>query len=171
MFASSTLFGEAFVGEGPEAAHTNLVLGRRGSPVETAWTTALASPRHGHVPFVAVIQPNLPVKPFTLFVNKAPIEAERHGILTWGAAQAGLAAGIARGVAEGLVPPTEADDLLCVAAVWVNPAAEDEELVFENQRAAAYGALRAAVAGTPAISDVLAAADAPRNPYFRTGRP
>ncbi len=169
VFASPTLFGEAFVGDGPDAAHTNLVIGRRGSPVETAWATALATPRPGHVPFVTVLRPNLPVKPVTLFVNKAAIEGDRHGTLTWGAAQAGLASGIAEAVADGLIPADEADELLCIAAVWVNPAAADEERVFGNQRDAAYRAVRAAVDGAPPVSAVVAEADDPANPYFRAG--
>ena len=81
--------GEGFVGEGANAAHINVVLGLRDGPVGTAWATALATPREGHVPFVAVAQPNMPVVPFTLFVNKAAIANDRHGELTWGAAQAG----------------------------------------------------------------------------------
>lgn len=35
-FASTALIGEAFVGAGANAAHTNVVLGRRGGPVEAA---------------------------------------------------------------------------------------------------------------------------------------
>jgi 5,6,7,8-tetrahydromethanopterin hydro-lyase len=167
VFAAPTLFGESFVGSGPEAAHTNVVLGRRGSPVEAAWAGSLAAPRQGHVPFVAVLQPGLPVRPLTLFVNKAEIATERHGMLTWGAAQAGLAAGVARAVSEGLVPRGDAEDLLLIAAVWIDPSAADEELVFANQRDAALGALRAAVRGEPRIDAVLAAADEPRNPFFR----
>src|SRR5438445_10345721 len=94
MFASTTQIGESFVGDGPDAAHINTVLGRYGGPVEVAWTTALATPRPGHAAFVAVLRPNLPVRPLTLFVNKATIAGERHGELTWGAAQAGVAAGV-----------------------------------------------------------------------------
>ncbi len=167
MFASPTLIGESFVGSGAEAAHLNVVLGRRGSPVETAWVGSLAAPREGHVPFVTVLRPGLPVKPLTLFVNKAAISGERHATLTWGAAQAGVAAGIARAVGEGLIPAAEADDVLIVAAVWVDPAADDEELVFENNRSSAYGAVRAAVGGVPAVADVVASAGEPANPFFR----
>ena len=65
------------------------MLGRKGGPVETAWATALATPRQGHVPFVVVVRPNYPVKPSTLFVNKADVRGDRHAALTWGAAQAG----------------------------------------------------------------------------------
>jgi len=170
MFASPTLIGESFIGSGGEAAHLNVVLGRRGSPVETAWAGSLAAPRAGHIPFVTVLQPGLPVKPFTLFVNKAPIESDRHGTLTWGAAQAGVAAGVALAVREGLIPTDEADDLLIIAAVWVNPTAQDEELVFQNNRESTLGAIRAAVTGQPTVAAVVAAADDPRNPYFRAGR-
>lgn len=170
MFASPTVIGESFIGTGGEAAHLNVVLGRRGSPVETAWASSLAAPRAGHIPFVTVLQPGLPVKPLTLFVNKAPIESDRHGILTWGAAQAGVAAGVAMSVREGLIPAEEADDLLIIAAVWVDPAAQDEELVFQNNRESTLGAIRAAVTAQPTVAAVVAAADAPRNPYFRAGR-
>ncbi len=53
--------GEAFVGEGAEAAHVNTVLGRRDGPVGTAWATALASPSTGHAPFVAVVRHFMPI--------------------------------------------------------------------------------------------------------------
>ncbi len=70
--------GEAFIGEGANAAHVNTVLGPRDGPVGTAWATALATPSAGHAPFVVVLQPGVPVKPFTLFVNKARIESDGH---------------------------------------------------------------------------------------------
>jgi 5,6,7,8-tetrahydromethanopterin hydro-lyase len=162
----STQFGEAFVGEGTEAAHVNTVLGAVGGPVETAWVTALATPRAGHVPFVATVQPGVAVRPFTLFVNKATVEAERHAALTWGAAQAGVAAGVMAAVAEGTLPEGEVDERLLVAAVWVNPEATDERLVFENNRQAVLEALRAGRAGRPDVAESLAARHAPFNAYY-----
>ena len=49
-FAARTLIGEGFAGSGPDAAHLNTVLGRKGGPVETAWaaphvSSAWRSPR------------------------------------------------------------------------------------------------------------------------------
>ncbi len=163
----STQIGESFVGEGAEAAHVNTVLGTVGSPVETAWVTALATPRPGHVAFVATVQPGVAVRPFTLFVNKAPVEGERHSSLTWGAAQAGVAAGVMDAVAEGTVPGAEAEALLLIAAVWVNPQAADERAVFDNNKAATLGALRAGREGRPAVADALAARHVPFNAYYR----
>jgi 5,6,7,8-tetrahydromethanopterin hydro-lyase len=160
------LIGESFVGEGAEAAHVNTVLGPRDGPVGVAWATALASPRPGNAAFVAVVRPGLPAKPLTLFVNKATIAGDEHGVLTWGAAQAGVAGGVADAVAEGVISEADADDLLLIAAVWVNPAARDAGKVYANNRAATTAALRAAAAGAPAVADVLAARDHPVNPYY-----
>jgi len=159
--------GEGFVGEGVDAAHVNTVLGPREGPVGVAWATALATPRQGHVPFVAVVQPGLAVLPMTLFVNKAAIGAGRHGDLTWGAAQAGVAGGVADAVAEGAIERAAVSELVLIAAVWVNPDAADEEAVYANNRAATLTALRNGAAGRPDLDEVLAARDEPRNPFFR----
>lgn len=161
-----TQLGESFVGEGVNAAHVNTVLGESGGPVETAWATALATPRAGHVPFVATVTPGTAVRPFTLFVNKATMENDRHAELTWGAAHAGVAAGVMEAVADGIVAAAEAAELLLIAAVWVNPQAADERLVFENNKEATLGALRAGKEGRPFVGEALSARHAPSNAYF-----
>jgi 5,6,7,8-tetrahydromethanopterin hydro-lyase len=163
----ATLIGEGFAGSGPNAAHVNTVLGRKGGPVESAWATALATPRQGHIPFVVVLRPNMPVKPATLFVNKADVRDDRHAALTWGAAQAGVAQGVLAAVADGVIAAAEVDDLVLVAAVWVDWAADDEEQVYANNLAATRDALTAAAEGRPALDDLLAVRDEPQNPFFR----
>ena len=163
-------FGEAFVGQGADAAHVNTVLGARGGPVEAAWAMALATPRQGFAAFVTVVQPGLAVKPLTLFVNKAEVVAgTEHARLTWGAAQAGVAVGVAEAVADGVISAAAVDQLLLIAAVWVDPAASDERAVYENNRAATRQALANGAAGLPALADVLAARAAPANPFLRLG--
>jgi 5,6,7,8-tetrahydromethanopterin hydro-lyase len=158
--------GEGFAGDGPNAAHVNTVLGRRDGPVGAAWATALATPTTGHAPFVVVAAPNLPVVPFTLFVNKAAVGAAAHGRLTWGAAQAG----VARGVLDAWEDAPELRDpeahLALIAAVWVDPAADDEEAVYANNAAATRAALRMGAAGGP-DRDALEAVVDPVNPFFR----
>lgn len=163
---SGVQIGESFVGEGPNAAHVNTVLGARTGPAGAAWATALAAPRAGHVPFVAVLAPGVAVKPLTLFVNKAGIESEKHGLLTWGAAQAGVAGGVADAVADGVIAQDAADDLALVAAVWVNPAADDEQVVYRNNRVATRTALANGRDRLPSIADVLAHRASPVNPFF-----
>jgi len=158
--------GEAFVGKGADAAHVNTVIGPRSGPVGTAWATALATPSSGHVPFIAVVRPNLPAKPLTLFVNKAAIAGESHASLTWGAAQAGVASGVADAVADGVIQRDSLDELVLIAAVWVDPAASDAEAVYQNNRAATRAALAAGRANEPALERVLEARGAPSNPFF-----
>jgi 5,6,7,8-tetrahydromethanopterin hydro-lyase len=167
MAARGIEIGEAFEGAGADAAHVNTVLGPREGPVGTAWATALATPSAGHAPFVCVLKPGLPAKPLTLFVNKAAIAGERHGTLTWGAAQAGVAGGVADALAEGLIAAEAADELVLIAAVWVDPAAGDAEAVYRNNRAATCRALAAGRRGEPHLDAVLAARELPENPFFR----
>jgi 5,6,7,8-tetrahydromethanopterin hydro-lyase len=161
--------GEAFVGDGVNAAHINTLLGVREGPVGTAWATALATPRAGHTPFVVVAQPNLPVKPMTLFVNKATVAAddERHARLTWGAAQAGVASGVIDAVRKSVIDGNSANELVVIAAVWVNPAADDEEAVFANNAEATLAALTNGRDNLPSLRAVLDVGE-PANPYFRT---
>jgi 5,6,7,8-tetrahydromethanopterin hydro-lyase len=159
--------GEGFAGAGAEAAHVNTVLGPRDGPAGSAFATALATPSAGHTPFLAVLRPNLPVKPPTLFVNKAALAGDAHAALTWGAAQAGVAGGVADAVAEGSVPRERLDELVLIAAVWVAPAARDAEAVYRNNRAATRAALAAGRARAPETNAVLAARAEPWNPFFR----
>ncbi|MFM8714873.1 MAG: formaldehyde-activating enzyme, partial [Actinomycetota bacterium] len=106
-----------------------------------------------------------------------------HGNLTWGAAQAGVAAGVTAHVAEQFDVARFDDALLAqlvlIVAVWVNPSANDAALVFANNRDATALALRRggnAVAHDMTIApddatvqSALAAFRAgrqPYNPYF-----
>jgi 5,6,7,8-tetrahydromethanopterin hydro-lyase len=159
--------GESFVGSGPDAAHVNTVLGPRDGPVGTAWATALATPRAGHAAFVTVLQPGLPVQPFTLFVNKATIDGDDHARMTWGPAQAGVAAGVADAVAAGTIDGGASAGLVLIAAVWVDPAAADADAVFANNREATAAALALGRAGLPAADDISAVGDAAWNPFYR----
>jgi 5,6,7,8-tetrahydromethanopterin hydro-lyase len=156
--------GESFVGTGVNAAHVNTMLGTRDGPVGVAWATALATPSVGHTPFVVVAHPGLPVQPYTLFVNKATIAGDDHASMTWGPAQAGVAAGVIDALEAEVV--TIAVDLVLVAAVWVDPKADDAEAVFANNREAIYRALVVGVSGLPAEDEVVEAKPDIWNPFF-----
>jgi 5,6,7,8-tetrahydromethanopterin hydro-lyase len=160
--------GEGFAGDGANAAHINTMLGAKDGPVGAAWATALATPRAGHTPFVVVARPNVPVKPMTLFVNKATVDPadERHARLTWGAAQAGVATGVMAAYGKGILHESEADAVVLVTAVWVNPAADDEEAVYANNAEATLAALIAGHRRAPSLSTLFDARE-PENPYFR----
>ncbi len=166
MIEFTTQIGEAFVGSGAEAAHLNTVLGAKGGPVETAWATALATPRAGHAAFLTTVRPGIPAKPMTLFVNKATLEDGAHSTMTWGPAQAGVASGVLWAVADGIIAADLVDDLVLIAAVWVNPAAADGSSVYDNNRTATRDALAAGAARTPALAEALEYRDRALNAYY-----
>jgi 5,6,7,8-tetrahydromethanopterin hydro-lyase len=163
-----TLVGEGVEGSGSSAAHVKVVLGDRNGPVGAAWTTALATPTAGHAPFLVVARPGLPVKPFTLFVNAATIAGEEHAALTWGAAQAGVAAGVVEGVRTGLVPVAVAEAGLLIASVWVDPSATlaHQDAIHANNRVATLAALDAMATGSPTVDDVLGDDGGIWNPHY-----
>lgn len=166
MAEPAVQIGESFVGSGANAAHINTVLGHRSGPVGTAWATALATPSAGHVPFMAVLQPGVPVKPVTLFVTKAAPVDDRHGEQIWGPAQAGVAGGVADALAAGVVDGQLAEDGALIVAVWVNPAADDPDEVYRNNREATLTALSNGASRRPSTEDVLAARSDVRNPFY-----
>ncbi|WP_349898966.1 formaldehyde-activating enzyme [Parafrigoribacterium soli] len=164
--ATALHIGESFVGDGVNAAHINIVLGERNGPAGAAWATALATPSAGHVPFVAVLKPSLPVKPMTLFVTKSAPVDDAHGVMIWGPAQAGVAAGVADAVADGVIPESYTDSHALIAAVWVNGGANDADEVYRNNRLATATALRNGMTGEPALDRILEARHAPSNPFY-----
>ncbi|MFM9037589.1 MAG: formaldehyde-activating enzyme [Actinomycetota bacterium] len=160
--------GEAFVGSGAEAAHINTVFGHRLGPVGSAFATALATPTTGHVPFLVVWKPDVPVAPATLFVNKAAIASERHGEITWGAAQAGVAHGVTEYMSRRFPNEDETTAFVLLTAVWVDPQASDFDLVQANNREATRRALERGESGIrPGIGrQELLDGSVPWNPYL-----
>ncbi len=155
--ALQMLIGECAHGENLNAAHVNTILGPRDGPVGAAWAAALAAPTLGHVPFIAVLQPSIAVKPFTLFVTKVTLDAVEHQNLTWGAAQAGVAAGVADTVADGSISAQQCDTDVIIASVWVNPCANDADSVYGNNREATATALRNSITRSPSLERMLEA--------------
>ena len=64
--------------------------------------------------------------------------------------------------------PEYVDSLVLIVAVWVNPSADNEEVIFANNRDATFAALQQARDAGPDIAQALAAMANPSNPYFRT---
>jgi 5,6,7,8-tetrahydromethanopterin hydro-lyase len=160
-------YAEAWAGTGANAAHLNLAVGLKGGPLEQAFLTAMALPRTGTIPFFTVLQPNWPVKPFTLFVNKADFRSEEHSRLTWGPAQAGIAEGILTAVQRGIIAPERVDDYLVIVTVWVDWNADSDEEVYQNNRDAALRAMERAFGGEPGIENLLARLGHAENPFLK----
>ncbi len=160
-----TLVGEALVGEGPEIAHIDLVIGSKGGPVEQAFVNALASPAVGHTPLLAVLEPNLPAKPYTLMVNKVTIKCASQAVLIFGPAQAAVAKAVMDCVSEGTLPAEMADDIMIIVSVFIEWDAKDKTKVYDYNYRATKLAIERAVARKPTAKEVLTGKDSAKHPF------
>lgn len=160
--------GEAWSGEVPNGSHINLVIARRGSPTAAAIAAALASPRPGHVPYLACLEPGTVVRPVTVVVNKSTLGDETLDRMTWGAAQLGIAQGVLDAVSEGLLKADDVDTLQLLVALWVDPKAHDEGRVKAANRSAMRAAIADALAdhSTAEIEALVARRESARSPYY-----
>ncbi|KAF0864495.1 formaldehyde-activating enzyme [Pseudomonas sp. LD120] len=158
--------GEGFAGPGVNAAHINILIGPRNGPAGQAFANSLASPSQGHCPFMVIAQPNLPVKPMTLYVNKAAIASELHGQATWGASQAGIAKAVLEALLDGSLPAEAEDQWAIVTANWVNPDCDDLDAVYLNNYTACRTAIRAALAGQPERARLAEEVNHISNPFY-----
>ena len=118
--------GESLVGEGNEVAHIDLIIGPRGSAAETAFATALTNNKDGFSTLLAVVAPNLLVKPATILFNKVTIKGAKQAVQIFGPAQRGVALAVADSVEDGTIPEAEAEDLFISVGVFIHWAAEDD---------------------------------------------
>lgn len=137
--------GEAWSGDRPNGSHINVVIAKRGSPTAAAIVGALAAPRPGHVPFMAVLEPGVLVRPITVVVNKVTIGPDPHGPITWGAGQLGISQGVLDAIADGVLDASVAGSIVVLVALWVEQAAADETAVRKACRAATRAALEDAL--------------------------
>ena len=103
--------GESLVGEGNEIAHIDLMVGPRGSAAESAFANALTNNKDGFSTLLAVVAPNLMVKPATILFNKVTIKGSKQAVQMFGPAQRAVAMAVADCVEDGTIPADEADDL------------------------------------------------------------
>ena len=160
-----TLVGEALVGEGPEIAHIDLLIGKKGGAVEQAFVTALASPAKGHTPLLAVLEPNLPTKPSTLMVNKVTIKNAAQAILMFGPAQAAVAKAVMDCVSDGLIPEDQAEDILIIVSVFIEWDAKDKKKVYDFNYQATKFALERAITGKPTVQEILVKKKSSKHPF------
>lgn len=160
--------GEALAGKEPEVAHIDLLIGRKDGPVGEAYARAKANPTPGHEPLVAILEPNLIVKPVTLIVPTVTIKSMRQASMVYGPAQSAVAKAVADSVADGTLPKALVEDLIIIANVFVHPAAVDRQRVYINNYKAMRHAIRKAVEGRPSAEEILENKDRAKHPYKYT---
>jgi 5,6,7,8-tetrahydromethanopterin hydro-lyase len=157
--------GESLVGDGNEVAHIDLLIGPRGSAVETAFCNALTNNKDGFTTLLAVIAPNLPTKPNTIMFNKVTIKGAKQAVQMFGPAQYAVAKAVADSVAEGIIPQEEADDLFICVGVFIHWQAEDDRKIQEYNYRAVKESIQRAVAGTPSAAEVISKRETAKHPF------
>ncbi|MCL4190235.1 MAG: formaldehyde-activating enzyme [Thermoguttaceae bacterium] len=161
----SMYIGEALAGEGNEIAHIDLLIGDKSGPVGVAFANALARQSEGHTNLLAVLTPNLAVKPATVMVTKVTIKGMKQAVQMFGPAQAAVAKAVADSVAEGVIPKAQAENLVIVCGVFIHPGAEDNKKIYDYNLEATRMAIRNAMSGKPTADEVLAGKDSAEHPF------
>jgi 5,6,7,8-tetrahydromethanopterin hydro-lyase len=157
--------GEALVGEGNEIAHIDLLIGPKTGPVGTAFANALANQSHGHTNLLAVLAPNLVCKPATVLITKVTIKGLGQAVQMFGPAQASVAKAVSDCVAAGVIPKSQADDLVIVCGVFIHPQAKDDSKIYQFNYEATKLAIERAMKGEPKIDEILAKKDTAKHPF------
>ncbi len=161
----SMYIGEALAGDGNEIAHIDLLIGNKDGPVGTAFASALATQSEGHTNLLAVLTPNLAVKPSTAMVTKVTIKGMKQAIQMFGPAQAAVAKAVADSVADGVIPKDQCEDLVIVCGVFIHPAAEEDKKIYDYNYEATKDAIANAMSGKPTADEMVAGKDTAEHPY------
>ena len=160
---TKVMVGESLVGEGNEVAHVDLLIGPRGSPVETAFCHALTNNKDGFTTLLAVIAPNLPCKPNTVLFNKVTIKGAKQAVQMFGPAQFAVAKAVQD--SDGTIPANEADDVFICVGVFIHWEANDDAKIQQYNYQAVREAIQRAVDGTPTAAEATKQRDSVKHPF------
>ena len=161
----SMFIGEALAGDGNEIAHIDLLIGNKDGPVGVAFANALARQSEGHSNLLAVLAPNLAVKPSTVMITKVTIKGAKQAVQMFGPAQAAVAKAVADTVAEGIIPKDQAEDLVIVCGVFIHPAAEDDKKIYDYNYEATKQSIVSAMKSSPSVDEMIAQKDSAEHPF------
>lgn len=161
----SMYIGEALAGDGNEIAHIDLMVGSKDGPVGAAFANALSNQSEGHSNLLAVLTPNLAVKPATVMITKVTIKGMRQAVQMFGPAQAAVAKAVADSVADGVIPKDQAEELVCVCGVFIHPEAADDKKIYDYNYEATKMAIVSAMGNKPSADEMLAGKDEAAHPY------
>ena len=161
----SMYIGEALTGDGNEISHIDLLIGSKDGPVGVAFANALARQSDGHSNLLAVLEPNLAVKPSTVMITKVTIKGMKQAVQMFGPAQAAVAEAVSDSVASGVIPKDQAEDLVIVCGVFIHPAAEDDSKIYQYNYEATKEAIANAMANKPSADEMLAGRENAAHPF------
>src|SRR5690606_15880066 len=160
---------EALVGEGNEVAHIDLIIGDKSGPAGVAFANALATQSAGHSNLLAVLEPNLAVKPATVMITKVTIKGAKQAVQMFGPAQRAVADAVADCVESGVIPQDQADNLVIICGVFIHWEASDDQKIYQYNYEATRLSLERAMKDEPSASEMLSKKAGSSHPFFQKG--
>ena len=157
--------GESLVGEGNEVAHIDLLIGDKEGPVGVAFANALAQQSMGHSNLLAVLEPNLAVKPSTVMITKVTIKGAKQAVQMFGPAQFAVAKAVADCVQDGTIPRDQCDKWVIVCGVFIHWEAEDDKKIYEYNYEATKQSIKRALKNEPSGDEVVSKKDSAKHPF------
>ena len=162
----SMYVGEALCGDGNEIAHIDLLIGDKDGPVGVAFANALSRQSAGHSNLLAVLTPNLAVKPATVMITKVTIKGAKQAVHMFGPAQYAVAKAVADSVEKGIIPKDQAEKLVIICGVFIHWQAEDDKKIFQYNYDATMLSIARAMKNEPSAEEMLAKKDSAKHPFF-----
>ncbi len=147
--------GEALVGDGNEVAHIDLLIGDKDGPTGTAFANALSQQTMGHSNLLAVLEPNLAVKPATVMITKVTIKGAKQAVQMFGPAQYAVAKAVADCVEDGTIPKDQCENWVIICGVFIHWEAEDDKKIFEYNYEATKLSIQRALKDSPSADEML----------------
>jgi len=146
--------GDVVIHDDPHTVHVTLMLASRFGPFKNQFAAVASTQRPEYIAFLVCANPRVPILPRTVYVNKNAYESEEHGGLHWGPGHLGVAHGMLEGVRSGVLNRDQAEDLLCIAVVWIWATATDVNRVYTRTSEATLEALVQAMNQTPNLDAI-----------------
>lgn len=160
------LVGEALIGEEPELAHIDLIIGEKSGPVGQAFANGFTQLSMGHTPLLSVVRPNLITKPATLIVPKVTVKNMAQASQIFGPAQTAVARAVADSVQEGVIPTDQLEDLSIIVSVFIHPEAKDYNKIYRYNYGATKLAIERAMQGFPDMKTLMYEKDRTMHPVM-----
>ena len=157
--------GEALVGDGNEIAHIDLIIGDKEGAAGIAFANGLARQSEGHSNLLAVLEPNLAVKPSTVMITKVTIKGAKQAVQMFGPAQAAVAQAVADSVADGVIPKDKCEEYVITCGVFIHWEAEDDAKIRDYNYQATMESIERAIKGTPTAAEVVSKKGSAEHPF------
>ena len=145
--ASGVFYGEGSAGSGPEAVEVRLIIGPKDGPIGRAWARAFAKLRPGKEALLAVLEPNLTVRPPTLILPEVELRDLRQASMMYGPVQLGIGRAFLEALCSGLLKPDMQKSHVVIASISMRPEAIDRRAICHNAFSATLSALKEALGG------------------------